>query len=564
MPVLASLGIITFAFLGLSYNRGIDGIYQSYYYFIVYFHIGFGGFFFIYIIANFLDPLIKGLEVYKIAYRERNFPYVTARLAGLVTIAAFYFLSGQKPYNLLRSGYYSYLSEKEDLHGNSLLSEEYLSYAEFLGFNTHYPNYKLAWKEWFKGKEFSTKSHFFNAAQRHPSPYALVNFGNIEANNNPNKVQATYEESLRRSNSPEIENNLGILHLQKNELETAINYFNDVESSNSWNDAPLINKWNVLKKTEAYDSVSVTDDFENGSYGAKANILTSLDRTNQMEFFYNGLETAGSVHRQAYLLNSSFLFDHDSIKTLIQRELEVSTNAATNRRLAKALALHLYHKGEINDAFIVLDELQANASQYHKGEYFDALGKFALDQKAYQLADDYFLEAIKYGFEPSRLSRLEVFAALGEEESLTEGLLQILKQNPGLTTLANDLLEKYPSYQIQSDESNPIELNKLNTAELISEGGKNAFDEELIISVVEELNARDTLSGYHILVEAVEINPYSVPLLKSYILTALEWNLNAYADQSLEKLSELTDAQDFDLFLAAYNKRKEELSLEEW
>ncbi|MEM6734519.1 MAG: hypothetical protein AAF620_00490 [Bacteroidota bacterium] len=562
--IFASLGMITFSFLSLSYQRGIDSIYQSFYYLIVYFHIGFGTFFLFYIIANFLDPLIKGFEVYKIAYRERNFPYVTARIGGFIAIAAFYFLSGQEPYNLLRSGYYNYLSEKEEAIGNELLSKEYLSYAEFLGFNTHYPNYRLGWKEWIKENEFNAKSYFFNATQRYPSPFAWINYGNLESEVNPNKVQATYDEALRRINSPEMKNNLGIIHLQKGEVEHAINYFDNIEFSDSWNHAPLINKWNALKKIESYDSLSAWEDYQKGNFGVKSNILTTLVETRGFEFVYNDLGTAALLHRHAYLLNSSFIFKHDSIKSFIQKELDQSTNTTTINRLAKALALHLYKRGEVNQAFIILDQLQANSNRLLKGTYLDALGKLALDQSAYLLAIDFFTEAIQEGHESSRLNRLEAFAALGEKEKVTNELLKIIEKDPSLTDYGNDLIQKASIYDARIKKSPALKIDSMSTSDLILLAQKNAFNDEIIISAVNELNKRDTLSGYNILIEAIEINPYSSELLKSYILTAIRWNLNEYAEQSLEKLREITSDKDFNSFLELYYQRKKELRNDGW
>ena len=237
--VLASLGMITFGYLSLSMQRGVETVHQSFHYTIVYAHLGFGALFFLYIIANFLDPLIKGFEVFKIAYRERNFPYVTARLGGLIAALAFFFLSGKEAYNLLRSGYYGYLSVKEETIGNDLLAKEFMINSEFLGFNSHFSNYNLAWLEWEKGNEFRAKSNFFNATQRYPSGYAWVNYGNLEEEENPNKVQAVYEEALRRMESPEMENNLGIIHLGKQEIAKALGYFENAEESEDWNDAPI-------------------------------------------------------------------------------------------------------------------------------------------------------------------------------------------------------------------------------------------------------------------------------------------------------------------------------------
>jgi len=562
--VFASLGIMTLTLLSLSMSRGMDAVYQSFHYFILYFHIGFGVLFFFYILANFLDPLIKGLQVYKIAYRERNFPYVTAKLGGLVVIAAFYFLAAQEPYNLLRSGYFNYLSIVEKGNGNKLLGKEYLIQAGFLGYNTHYPNYTLGWEAWKDGKDFRAKSNFFNAAQRFPSPYTWVNYGNIDSEFNPNKVQAAYEESLRRISSPEMKNNLGLIHMNKNEIDKALSYFENLDASVNWNNAPLINKWNALKKINAIDSIDIEKEYIKGNFGVKANILTSVESPNEYPFNYKKLNEARSLHRQAYLLNSSYLHSHDSIEQFIQVEIDNSTSSSNIERLSRALALHLYEKGEVNSAFQTLDKLQANAHPLNKGEYLAITAKFALDQGAYQLSLDYFNKAIDEDYKPARLGKIESLAALNRQEEITNLLLSVIKEDPSLTKYANELLSRIEDYSPMKKEYHDVALENLNTGEVITEAEKNAFNEELLLKAVDELNKRDTTGGYELLVEAIEINPYSIKLLKRYIISALYLNLNTYAEQSLDQLKGMITDAEYQEFYMLCQAKKEEFENDEW
>ncbi|GAB4239205.1 MAG: hypothetical protein Tsb0034_15180 [Ekhidna sp.] len=562
--VLAGLGVVSFSFLMFAIGRGMDGVYQFYHYFILYTHIGFGVMFFLYVLSNFLDPLIKGFEVHKIVYRERNLPYATAKLGGLVIICAFYFLAGQEPYNLLRSGYFNYLSVIEDGKKNALLSKEYLIQAGFLGYNTHYPNYVLAWKEWNTGNEFRAKSNFFNAAQRFPSDYALVNYGNIDAEVNPNKVQAIYEEALRKSSSAEMENNLGILHLDKGEVEKALGYFEKTKPDASWNQAPRINKWHVYKKIETIDSTSLLSDYEDGNYGAKANILSTLSDTAVLSFDFSGLAQSPPLHRQAYLLNSSYLFSHDSISSFLRWEIDLTSDGSTASRLSKALALHLYEKGEVNEAFLILDNLQANAHQFYKGEYLDILGKLALQQGAFRLALDFFNQALNAKYEPSRWSRLEALAGLDMNESITNELLKLLKKDPDRTNYSNQLLQKLESFNPSSKRTAVPNLEAMSDSAIFKEAKKNAFHDQLIVAAVSELSERGSDKTYDLLIEAIEINPYSVPLIKQYILTALDWNLIDYAKQSLEKLAELMDDEEYNAFKELFEQKRAEQSSDQW
>jgi len=560
----ASLGIVTTAFLGLFMNKGMDAVSQSFHYFILYFHIGFGVFFFFYIIANFLDPLVKGFQIWKITYRERNFPYVTSKLGGLICIAAFYFLSSQEPYNLLRSGYYSLLGDSEDSTGNELLAKEYWIQAAFLGYNTHYPNYKLAWVEWDKNKDFASKSNFHKATQRFPSPYAWVNYGNLELNTNPNKVQAVYKEALRKMNSPEMENNLGLIHLKKGNFHEALSYFGSNRSSDNWNDAPKVNKWNIYNRLDSMPMpTEVLEEYSNENYGVKANILSFINSI-PVEFLKEGIKDAPPLHRQAFLLNSSYLLDHDSIHSLLKEEIDNTLLASSNNRLSKALALHLYKKGKVNAAFQVLDLLQSNAPKYSKGEYLDILGKLALDQNAYKIALEYFKEAISDRHEESRINRLEVFAALEQKEMFQSELLKIVERDPELTHYANDLIKRYNNYKVNQKEYPAIDFKFMSDTLLFHLAKENSFNEHLVLNVIDELNEREAEGAYDILIEAIEINKYSPELLEAYILKALDWGLIDYTIPVLERLKKIISDEEYQLFKMTYEQKIEEENQEVW
>ena len=468
----------------------------------------------------------------------------------------------RRPYNLLKAGYYVYLAQEAKTEGNTLLAKEYTLQAGYLGYNTHYANYSLGWEEMKKGADYPAKTYFYNAIQRFPSPYTLVNYGNLDAEINTNKVQAIYKESLRKEISGEVENNLGVLQMQKGELERALGYFEKADPLNEWNNAPLVNKWNVFKKIEMIDSSAISSDYANGNFGVKSNILTTQISETNLTFEYNGIEIAGYLHRHAYLLNSSYLFTHDSIESLVRKEVEKSTDGTHNSRLKKALAIHLYNKGEVSEAFMMLDHLQANAHQYYKSEYLDALGKLAMDQQAYRLALEFFDQALDVKHTKSIFSRLEVLARMGKKNKIPDELLKILRKNPELTEVSNIFLEKLEDYQIPTLKDRAIpSMSSLSENELIALGRMNVFHVSQVIAVVDELKRRDASGGYELLVDATDINPYSTELLKKYTLVALDWNLIEYAKQTLDRLKKLLSEEDYKSFkdrVSAAQRRDEE------
>ncbi|MEM6643255.1 MAG: hypothetical protein AAF616_09770 [Bacteroidota bacterium] len=568
VPSVAVLGLVTAGFLSLSMSRGVDAVPQAFHYFILYAHLGMGALFFLYIIANFLDPLIKGFEIYKIAFRERNFPYVTAKLGGLVAVLAFFFLSGQEGYNLLRSGYYNYLGTKEQNAGNSTLGKEYLINAGFLGYNTHYPNYLLAWEEWSKGNDLRAQSNFYNASQRFPSAYAWINYGNLAAQENPSKVQALYEEALRKIQSQEMENNLGLIYAGKGDFEKALDYFENSKASENWNDAPLINKWQVVYQQgillDSTRKAQLKDDFELGNFGAKANILASA-KDSAFDFVIDEFADAPPLHRQAYLINAAYALSHDSIPNFLRREIALSANRSTTNMLEMALALFLYKSGEVNQSFRLLDGLQANANSYYKGKYLDALGKLALDQEAPRLAEDFFTAAISARYEQSRYSRLEAYAIQGKMDVVTSEMLKILSVQPELTNQLNDLLQRMDEMRFVTPQDESSSLAELEASAVYELGRQNAFKEDLVSQAAASLSERDSvLMSYQILVDAVEINPYSVVLLKSYIRSAIRLGFDDYAAHSLEQLRSLIESAEFSKFEMSLVQLREEVKSDVW
>lgn len=567
--VMLGLGIITFTFLTQHMLRGNDGIYQAFDYLVLYFHLGVGAFFFLYSIANFIDPLIEGYEVHKIIYRERNLPYASARFFGLIAVIAFYLSGAQEPYNLLKGGYYNYMAQIAKEEKNYLLEKEYYLQAGFLGFNTHYANYQLARKALGRGEMFDAKMLYYKASQRFPSPYSLVNYGNLEREVNPNKVKAVYEEALRKTPSGEVENNLGLILLEKEDYPAAVHFFENAKPSDSWNNAPVLNKWYALSKQGIYDSVSIKEDYLLPNYGVKANILLGLPSPKDLGLNtdFKALPSAPFAHRRAYLLNALHVFEDDSLISIAREELQRSKDLGYNQKLQLALALNFYRRGMVNDAFTTLDYLIANAPTYESGRYLAILAKLALEQGASSLSIDYFDRAIEANHNESRISRLDALAQAGRGGEIPGEMLKILKENPELTATANTLLAQLENYSVQKKQErvpSHVRLDSLSDEALVALGEMNAFNTNQVISVADELKKRKASGEYPLLLYSIEINPYSEELLKRYCLTALEWNLFEYADQGLRKLENLIEAEEFQKFSSRYNSRKEELEKSDW
>ena len=564
--ILIGLGIILFSVLNLSMSKGNDAVYEAFHYFILYFHIGIGIFFFFYVILNFLDPLSQGFRVYKIIPRERNFPYLSAMLGGLITTLALFLLTNKEPYHLLMSGYYNYLSDYENAKNDKQLAKQYLVESSFHGYNTHYTQYQLAWDALESGNQLEAKNYFKNASERNPSPFAAVNYANLHQHVNPNKSQAFLELMLHIYDMGEIKNNIGMIHLKKRSYRKALNIFRTSQTSKPRNQVPLVNKWYV-SYLATFPTIpnDIQNDYYTSNYGVRANIISNQKSfSNSITFIDDGLENSSDLYRKAYLLNATSYFKNDSIEHLALKELTNTTDGEYKYQLQRALVVYYYKKGDINKVFKMLDDLQANANQFEKGEYLDILGKIALTQGAYQLSLDYFENAIKTGYLPSKMNKIEALACVNKKNEVQYLLSEILRKDTAKRKQINLIVAKLDSFIPPSITFPKIKIDDLSIEELKNKASQNAFDINAIIEITDYLNKKNESAAYDLLIDAIEINPYASPLLKKYILLAVDWGLIDYANEVLENLKTQIPKTEFNNFLKIYEKHLQDNSQEVW
>ncbi|UII29275.1 hypothetical protein LVD15_12855 [Fulvivirga maritima] len=82
----------------------------------------------------------------------------------------------------------------------------------------------------------------------------------------------------------------------------------------------------------------------------------------------------------------------------------------------------------------------------------------------------------------------------------------------------------------------------------------NPFKEEATIAAANFIGMQDKFEAYNILLNAIEINPNSVRLLKAYILQCARVKLSNYAELSLQDLRALISANAYNSFVNKYNQ----------
>ncbi|MFY0689630.1 MAG: hypothetical protein JXQ90_20835 [Cyclobacteriaceae bacterium] len=593
--VLVGFGSAGLVFMSYWFVRGNDPATEAVSYMIIYAHVAFGAIFFIYIIANFIEPLMQGMQVYKVAYKEYNFPYSTARLAGFVGVIAFYFLSEQQPYLKITAGYYNALGDYHDGIGESGLGEEYYRQGSVYGWDNHYSNYQLGQRALLKNDHDEAAYRFTRATKRNPSPYAYVNLGNVSELAGKSSLRLLNEGLADFPGNAEISNNLA-LHLgARGSINEAMSKLENGSSTEDWNKANLVNKWSFVG-----DQTQLTD-FNEPSLALKTNVYSKVGAHPDLKLDTSVFQTP-NVLTSTLLVNANYAARNGDLQSVNARFQKVPNQYPLNFNLDFSEAMYFYRTGKVNKSFDLLENIAIDANPLDKGKVYQTLGKLALDQDAPRLALDYFERAVPFDTVGSEyLMAIAFLEARMWDQALGAWMMSVGRDS----TLAPMLDGMFSIIQNTDDESfaylyyrhgdlNPEEIDgRLNNLPVAQKGmliekiygdnskyfgldqfedlqiktnnyrtdaKANAFNEYAILKFAAD-DSVDLGERYNTLVEAVELNKYAPNIIKQYCLTAVEMGLTEYGDQILYRLHGLISTEEFNSFELQYyeaeQKRKE-------
>lgn len=435
-----SLGMVVIGFITLAFSRGNDSVYEGLHYFIIYTHLAFGTMFFLYLFWNFVSPLGQGMQVYKIAYKSQSFPYVSARLAGLAAIAAFFFLANKEPFLLFRAGHYNYLGAQAEAQGQDRLAAEYYREGSIYGYDNHFSNYKIGYRELQKGDISEANYRFGRAALRYPSPQTFVNqsaTAAMSSETTPSLI--SLQNGLRAfPDNNQLLNNLGLTYADMGKTHEAVNTLQQAQPKSQWTNAALVNLWKVRE----VDSAQAEQDYEAGNLAVKANILSALMGTNvqtSLSFDSASLFPSYPLHRLAFLINAAWYFEDAKVALWLDQTLSGQLDERMYWAGKNAMVMSYFKPGQVNNALQALDYLKTEVPTRESGKYLNQMGLIALSQHAPKVALDYFDQAIQAGFEDALLNKAACLLELGEFSKATEWATYLVSLDSGYAALKKDI-----------------------------------------------------------------------------------------------------------------------------
>ncbi|MCV9388693.1 hypothetical protein [Reichenbachiella ulvae] len=593
IALYAYLALAVFSFIVIGYFQymGNDLTMEVLEDAVIFGHIAFGGMFFVYVIVNFINLLLKGLPIYRVVFKEDNFPYATAKIAGLIVVGAFFFASNYAPMNQAIAGFFNQTGDFKLIEGRTAEAKEAYRkgaiYGNMLGDSNggHRSNYLYSTLEDDLPKKITWLK---NSTKKNPTPQSFINLGlAYEKNSQIFDAMFTYQEAI--SAFPEnwaIQNNLAMLYLRMDVLDSAAYYLNLDNDANDWQSAILQANQLALDA----QSGTVKDYIAGNRIDVQANELaTSILYGSEMVYQdeVKGLGSSLNLVTYAYLKNLGLYCaktKDDRFLTRIDDFLNNSANADYHFDLAMVKAFNLYELGKVKDAFVLMNDLY-NRTAEPEAIIPMILGKWSMELGAIKLASTYFETARENGYPLSTADLVQSYAMMGdpsvaiylwEKEMKT---LDTTEVNLEVYSALNDALatgEETWTKNLYSFEKERSLLSQVTAADLDSTakaqayralGDNNPFYVEGVLAAVGFFNAQqDNDQAYGMLLDAITVNAYSAPLIKAYIDQCLEMGLINYAESTVIRLIDVLDQEDYQAYEVAFEAKKEAVivALDNW
>ena len=398
------LAIITFTAIGYAALTANDPMVESFEDVIIFSHMGFGIIFFIYILANFFEPLHQNFKVFKVVYQPRRMPYFTYRLAGVVVVLAFFFQSGKISYEQAKAGKFNLIGDYYNYTGDPEIAIEFYNEGSIFGNFNHRSNYSLA-SIYRDQEELGDEQYFLKqSVRKNPTPYAYINLANSFYRNGKffDALFVLREALEKYPGHGAIRNGLGLIFSKTDILDSAVFYFQTASKSKLAAQEAQANFYGLLAEKDLADQDDdLVNWFEEAGINGKTNLLAVLKRldnkiTDSQPFFESALSDSTLSLPKFSFLNNLILNQGDQLDSATLSFFAFQFNVAnTSYRdyLKLAAALAFTEKYFNTSAYTVMQQLRYNG--VIETEYIlELMGVLGLRNDAPRLATRYLIDGL--------------------------------------------------------------------------------------------------------------------------------------------------------------------------
>lgn len=165
-----------------------------------------------------------------------------------------------------------------------------------------------------------------------------------------------------------------------------------------------------------------------------------------------------------------------------------------------------------------------------------------------------------------KLPVVKPIEGLSSEKNYTQlRLLVAQKKYDDILQILDDVFLEYP-HSLKKNYFRAVALDNTGNKEeaekyyLLTEKS-SLFDADATLAIAEYYSAyrKDFQKAYDVLAIALQRNPNSTPMLKSYALQCLNLRVFHYGEDALERLKELTSEEEYETFLEVYRLKETEI-----
>lgn len=505
-------------------NDSMTDVFQD---FGLYACLGFGFIFFIYILVNFSQVIQDKYDIIPIIYEAKVFPLRTMRYFGLVIFFGLFINNRQLLYYQSNAGYYNGIADNYFYHGDYRLARINYQQAKSNDLLSYHANYGLAGIAQLEEHEDEELQHLKTAVRRYPSPQAFVRIAQIFTNNERpyNSLFALIDAYKYFPNSPQVNNNLALYYQEKQVIDSALYHLEIADDHFGRQAVAQNNLWAILAESltegDNLDSLPLIKNIDENLVGRINKLALYLKGKTRLELKNtNGLQKARSAEQFAFINNLALnqMGTTDSSARALIEQFEKPDSASFFRFKTQYLkASHLYYSGKVYEGIQMLASIPIIQES---GNYNTILGLWLMEQRAFNLAQSYFDQAIKLG---NRRAQFYKAIALLEAEKFEEAIplwlliKNVPEQESGIIQFADQVLKVFKdSLDLSTD------LDKYNFLRY----KKSVLTPETISRVLESfenpifsVQAKQDLAIYYLEKQAVDqaekilktIDPQQVP-----------------------------------------------------
>ncbi len=302
-----------------------------------------------------------------------------------------------------------------------------------------------------KGRLAEASHKFGRATLRYPSPQSYLNASSTASMiGEVTPALVTLQTGLKRFEGENpLLNNVGLIYMDLGNYEEAASYFSQAQEGGDWNNANTVNLWKMGR------GESAQQDFSKGNLAVKSNILASYLARREKGVFTFGesdLDNAPWLHRQIYLVNSTWYFGSEATDSLLTQMTERPLDEGIYDVSLQALALSKYKQGEVNQAIRKLDQLFHLSSANDRAKYLNQIGLICLDQHALPLAHVFFDRALAAGYSDAKLNKGVAYLESGEFDLGLKWMSAMAAEDSLFVPMANDFVEVIEGAQPSDDQ----------------------------------------------------------------------------------------------------------------